>query len=392
MLSDIGIQQVIVQHRRGNATDFLDTAWSMQIVRGGIIWVFCVAVGLFLYVLGRSEWAPAGTVYASSILPAIIAATSFSSVIAGFTSTKAIIARRDLDMRKVTLIELIAQMAGLLLMFTVGWRTGSIWSVVAGGLLSSLVSVALSHGWLRGHRDRFRFEPGCAKEIIAFGRWILVSSSLGVLAVNGDRLLLGIWLSASLLGIYAIALNLATVVEGLAYKLFGGVSFAVFSEVARESPARLRELYFRMRAPADVVFLSAAGFLHGAGPSIVELLYDPRYLEAGPMLQVLSFGLFFTRYSLSCSTYVALGKPQYLTAVQVLNIASMLVFIPGMYSLWGVYGAIWGVALYRLPSSVIVWAFNVRQGIHSTLFELAVLPAWAVGWGLGVGLSALLNR
>ena len=110
------------------------------------------------------------------------------------------------------------------------------------------------------------------------------------------------------------------------------------------------------------------------------------------MLQVLSFGLFFTRYSLSCSTYVALGQPQYLTVVQVINIVSMLVFIPGMYALWGVSGAIWGVALYRLPSSAVVWFFNVRQGIHSTLFEVAVLPAWAVGWGLGWGLSALLSR
>ncbi len=392
LFADVGIQQVVVQHRNGDAPDFLDTAWSMQVVRGGIIWVVCVAVGLLLYAFGRSDWAPAGTVYASSILPAIIAGTSFASVITGFTSTKAIVARRDLDMRKISLIELIAQIAGLLLMFAIGWSTGSIWSVVAGSLLTAGVSVALSHSWLAGHRNRFRFEPACAKEIIAFGRWILVSSALGVLAVNGDRLLLGIWLSASLLGIYAIALNLSTVVEGLAYKLFGGVSFAVFSEVARDSPARLRELFFRMRTPADIVFLSAAGFLYGAGPSVIGLMYDQRYAEAGWMLQLLSFGLFFTRYSLSCSIYVALGKPQYQSVVQVINIVSMLVFIPAMYALWGVSGAVGAVALYRLPSSVVVWIFDARQGIHSTLFELAVLPAWVVGWGLGWGLSLLLSR
>jgi len=392
LLSDIGIQQAVVQHRRGDSPDFLDTAWSMQVVRGWTIWAACVAVGLFIYALGHLAWVPGGSVYAAAILPAIIASTSFSSVIMGFTSTKAITARRDLNVRKVTLIELFAQVAGLLAMFAIGWWTRSIWSVVAGILLTSLVSVSLSHVWLSGHRNRFRFVPDCAKEIVSFGRWIFVSSALGVLASNGDRLLLGIWLSASLLGIYAIALNLATVVEGLAYKLFSGVSLAVFSEVARDSPGRLRELYFRMRLPADVAFLGAAGFLYAAGPPIVDLLYDHRYAQAGPMLQVLSFGLFFTRYALSCNTYVALGKPQYLTVVQVLNIVSMLVLIPVLYALHGVSGAIWGVALYRLPSSAAAWFFDARHGIHSTLFEIAVLPAWGVGWVLGWGLGLLLHR
>jgi O-antigen/teichoic acid export membrane protein len=392
LLSDIGLHQAIVQGRRGNEPEFLDTAWSLQIVRGWIIWGVCICAGIALYVLGHSAWAPAGTVYASAILPTIIAATSFTSVIMGYTSTKSITANRDLDMRRVTLIDLIAQIAGLLLMFAIGWWTRTIWSVVAGMLLTSLVSLSLSHGWLGGHRNRFRFDPVCVKEIISFGRWIFVSSALGVLAANGDRLLLGMWLSAGVLGIYAIALNLATVVEGLAYKLFGSVSFAVFSEAARDTPGRLRELYFRMRLPADVTFLAAAGFLYGAGQSIVNLLYDHRYAQAGSMLEILSFGLFFTRYSLSGSCYVAIGKPQYLTVVQLLNIVSLLMLIPALYAMYGVAGAIWAVALYRVPSSAAAMFFNARNGIHSTLFEIAVLPTWGVGWLLGCGLSLLSQR
>ena len=391
LLSDIGLHQAIVQSPRGNSPEFLDTAWSMQIVRGWIIWVVCASAGLALYFFGRSELAPVGSVYAAAVLPAIIASTAFSSAITGFGSTKAITANRDLDLRKVTMIELIAQLSGLLLMFGIGWWTRSIWSVVAGVWLTSLVSVLLSHGWLVGHRNRFRFDPACVKEIVAFGRWIFISSALGVLASNGDRLLLGVWLSASVLGIYAIALNLATVVEGLAYKLFGTVSLAVFSEAARESPGRLRELYFRMRLPADVVFLGAAGFLCGSGQLIVDLLYDHRYAQAGSMLQILSFGLFFTRYSLSGSVYVAIGKPQYLTVVQLLNIVSMLVLISVLHAFSGVFGAIWAIALYRIPSSAAAMFFNARHGIHSTLFEISVLPVWPIGYLLGKGLSRLIQ-
>jgi O-antigen/teichoic acid export membrane protein len=391
LFSDIGIHQAIVQNRRGDSPDFLDTAWSMQIVRGWIIWAVCAAAGVVIYALAHSPWA-LGSVYSVAVLPLIIVSTSFSSVIMGFTSTKVITANRDLDMRKITLVDLFSQIAGLLLMISAAWWTRSIWSVVAGGLLTTLVSVTLSHCWLTGHRNRFRFDPAHVRELVSFGRWILISSALGVLAANGDRLLLGVWLSASLLGIYSIALNLATVIEGLAYKLFGGVSFAVFSEVVRESPARLREVYFRMRLPADAVFLGIAGLLYGAGPAVVDLLYDQRYAQAGPMLQTLSFGLFFTRYSLCTSTYLALGKTHYLTITQILNVVSMLVFIPTFYALYGVPGAIWGVALYRLPSAIAAWMFNARHGIHSILFEIAVLPAWVLGWGTGLAFTWTLGQ
>ena len=392
LLSDIGLHQAVVQSPRGGEPAFLDTAWSMQVVRGWIIWVVCVLASLALYALGRSAWAPVGTVYAVAVLPWIIASTSFASAIMGFTSTKAITANRDLDMRKITLIELISQVAGLLLMFAIGWWTRSIWSVVAGILLVPLVSVTLSHTWLHGHPNRFRFDPRCVKDIVAFGRWIFVSSALGVLAANGDRLLLGVWLSATVLGVYAIALNLSTVIDGLAYKLFGSVSLAVFSEAARTSPARLRELYFRMRLPADVFFLMAAGFLYGAAQLIVDLLYDHRYAQAGTLLQILSFGLFFTRYNLCCNTFVAIGKPHYMSMMQVVNIVSMVVLIPAMYALYGVNGAIWAVALYRAPSCLLAMVFNARHGIHSTLFEFAVLPAWAAGWLLGAGLTLLVRH
>ena len=392
LLSDIGLHQAVVQSPRGGEPAFLDTAWSMQVVRGWIIWVVCVLASLALYALGSSAWAPVGTVYAVAVLPWIIASTSFASAIMGFTSTKAITANRDLDMRKITLIELISQVAGLLLMFAIGWWTRSIWSVVAGILLVPLVSVTLSHTWLHGHPNRFRFDPRCVKDIVAFGRWIFVSSALGVLAANGDRLLLGVWLSATVLGVYAIALNLSTVIDGLAYKLFGSVSLAVFSEAARTSPARLRELYFRMRLPADVFFLMAAGFLYGAAQLIVDLLYDHRYEQAGTLLQILSFGLFFTRYNLCCNTFVAIGKPHYMSMMQVVNIVSMVVLIPAMYALYGVNGAIWAVALYRAPSCLLAMVFNARHGIHSTLFEFAVLPAWAAGWLLGAGLTLLVRH
>ncbi len=43
LLTDLGIRQNIVQSRRGADPIFLDTAWTVQIVRGFIIWALALA-------------------------------------------------------------------------------------------------------------------------------------------------------------------------------------------------------------------------------------------------------------------------------------------------------------------------------------------------------------
>ena len=49
MFSDLGLHHSVVQHQRGDDPVFLDTVWTVQIVRGGVIWL--AALGLSAAVL-----------------------------------------------------------------------------------------------------------------------------------------------------------------------------------------------------------------------------------------------------------------------------------------------------------------------------------------------------
>ena len=73
---------------------------------------------------------------------------------------------------------------------------------------------------------------------------------MGVLASNGNRLLLGAWLTPTSLGLYSIASNLSSVIDGIGGRVFGSVSLPVLSEIVVEQPHRLREVFFRMRRGA----------------------------------------------------------------------------------------------------------------------------------------------
>ena len=214
LLSDIGLRQAVVHSEQGDSQRLLDTAWTLQIVRGWIIWLICSAVAVSLPTALERGWLPLGSVYASIELPLVIVAISFVSVIGGFQTTKLFTAERYLDIRTPIIIELVSQVCGVIVIFVVGYWTRSIWCFILGAWFSAVIHVALCHVLMPGVRNKLAFDRDAASKIIGYGRWVLMSSIFYVLAINTDRLMLGAWVDAATLGMYSIALTLAQVVEG----------------------------------------------------------------------------------------------------------------------------------------------------------------------------------
>ena len=65
LTGDIGLRQAVI--RSANIRDplFLNTAWTVQILRGLSIWIICVGTAIVLYALNSSGAIPAGSVYAN---------------------------------------------------------------------------------------------------------------------------------------------------------------------------------------------------------------------------------------------------------------------------------------------------------------------------------------
>ena len=390
LLTDIGLRQSIIRSPNGDNPVFRNTVWAVQVLRGLIVWGLCVIVAGGLHIASIWQFVPADSVYAQSRLPGLIIVSSFSAVIVGFTSMKTYTASRDLNLQRVTLFEIFSQFFGLILIVLLGWLTGSIWSYVAGLLITSAVMVLLGHFGLRGPRDRLAWDKEALHEISHFGKWIFFSSAISATILNGDRMLLAGWLNPTELGFYSLANNLASVADALANSLFGSVVMPTLSEVNRSQPERLAELFSRIRWLSDSLLLFVAGFLFASGAAIVGLLYDPRYSSAGWMLQWLSFGLVFARYNIAGSAYMALGRPHYITVINVVRSISLFVFLAiGFYG-FGVFGAIVGIAFYMVPSAACILYYNRRLQISNLRLEMFVLLVWPIGWLVGTGFDKLI--
>lgn len=390
-LMDIGLRAAIIHSPRGNDPELLNTAWTIQIIRGFVISFVVLMIALALPGISGSGLISADTAWASPALPLVLAVTCLSPILNSFESTNTITAERNLALKRFTSIKLAAQLISFACMVLIGVLTRSIWALVAGSIIATIVVTVLSHTMLPGIRNRLAWNKEARTELAKYGSWVLLSSAATVLAAQADRLFFGGLIDSGTLGLYSIALNLALLVEMLASTCVWSVFMPALSEAHRESFDNFRRKYFKLRLLLDAGLVTTAGGLFAAGPLVIEILYDDRYLAAGNMLQALSFILLFARYNLTNAAYMACGKPQVTASVNIIKCISLFVFLYGAFEFFGFDGALYAVSLHALPSLVMLFYINHKNNLSDLRFEAGILLAWPLGYVLGLAFVEVVH-
>jgi O-antigen/teichoic acid export membrane protein len=379
MFSDIGLRQNVIQSRRGSDPSFLNTAWSMQIVRGLFLWMFAAAIGLTILIAQRTGFALAGSVYSAPSLPFVIVAISATAIISGFDSTKLLEASRDLSLSQVTKLDVASQVSGLLVMLAWLVFDRSIWVLVAGSIGSTATKTILSHAWLTGTPNRWNWEKPAVHEIFHFGKWLFLSSVLGFFVNNGDRLLLGGSVSASKLGVYVIALLILSSAEQIIGKIIIDVIFPALSEVARERRHDLKNSYYRFHMFIAGFSYFCAGTLFVAAPKMIAFLYDARYADAGWVLQLLALGLLTVPFRVATECFLAMGMPQLLSTIIGIRLVTLFAAFPVAVHFFGFPGAVWAIVLSQFSWVPLQLAYKVLYKLFDLRKELMALSFVLVG-------------
>jgi O-antigen/teichoic acid export membrane protein len=391
MFSDLGIWQSVVRSPRGSDPRFLGTAWLVQVLRGALLAVLVVLLALVIHAGAELGWFADGTVYADPRLPWMVALFALAALLQGLESIRLATAQRELRGGLIVRLELLTQLITIGVTVTGAWLTGSVWALVVGALSATAIKTALSHLLLRGMAVRPCWDPSSAREIVGFGKWIFLSSIVGFFAAHGEKLLLGATLGAAAFGIFTIASNLLAAVIGVYGTVNGKVVFPGLSEVnLDEDPQAARRLYARLQRLVDAVLGLLAGVLLLTGSWLVDLLYDPRYADAGWMLQWLAIGLLGLRYQVLEQLMFAAGRPGWVTANNALRALSLVVLIPVGFALGGAQGAIVGVVVSQFASWPLSLVFKSRYGLLDWRSETRWLPAVTAGAAIGLVADRLL--
>ncbi|NNL67542.1 MAG: oligosaccharide flippase family protein [Myxococcales bacterium] len=283
MMSNVGIRPALIRHPRGEEPVFLDTAWTLQILRG-----------LLLFAIGLALAIPMAGFYDEPELRRIVPVVTFAAIFQGLFSTRLATQMRHIQLGRVVAIETGARAASVTVMIALAWVYGSVWALVAGGLTAAAVQLVLSHTALPGPRNRLRFEPEAAREIFSFGKWIFVSTLFTFLSLRIDVALLGKLLPVGVLGVYSIGVMLPAILGQLSGKLIQVVLMPALSESYRTGEAALRDNFASARSVILPVGVLASLGLALLAPSFFHYLYDARYHDAGWIAQLAVVPVWFT--------------------------------------------------------------------------------------------------
>ena len=138
-------------------------------------------------------------------------------------------------------MDVASQFAGVLVMILLAWWTRSVWSLVIGGLVSPSVQLILLKLTLPGPTNRILWERAAAVDLLHFGKWIFLSTICGFFISQGDKIVLGKYLSLELLGIYNIGFFLGSFPLALSWLLGKNPHSALQRAASDQFAAKLSE-------------------------------------------------------------------------------------------------------------------------------------------------------
>lgn len=374
MFSDVGIGPSIMQNRRGDDPDFLDTAWTIQILRGGLLWLACCALA-----------GPVAGFYGEPMLGEILPVAGLSLLIGGFNPTRLETANRHLMIGRVILLDIVSQVVATIFMVLLAWWLRSEWALVYGIVIGSVVKLGLLQT-LPGERNRFRWERSASEELIRFGKWIFLSTVCGFVLSQGDRAILGKYISLESLGIYNIGYFLASFPLLLGGAVAGRILIPLYRETPPiASPENFRKVR-RMRFGLTGVIIGISVVMAFIGAPLIGFLYDPRFAAAGGVVVALSCALIPQVIILSYDqSALAAGDSRNFFFMMTVKAALQVVCLLAGVELAGLIGVFIGQALALvLVYPMVVWLARLHGAwdpLHDSIYgasggALAGLALW----------------
>ena len=367
--SDVGLRGSVIQNPRGDERGFLDTAWTLQILRGLLLGTICCAAA-----------GPVSALYGEPVLGPLIMVSGLIVVLEGLFSTSLLTHQRHLALGRLEVLRLVSSTCGLAAMILVAWRHRTVWVLLVAPLVSAGVMLVLSHVVFVGTRDRLRWEKDSARELIQFGKWVFVSTLATVVAGKGDRLILGKLIPVSTLGVYSIAVKVVSLPTDMIVMITGNVlQPALAAQARRDFASMVSSLKLARRAVLPAGIFIALGVLLFS-PVVVELIYDDRYLEAGWMGQLMALPVWLAVLGASVNTVLfSLGEPRPAALVNVVRAFVTCGACLGGYFAFGIAGFVLGTALGSLVGLVLLHGVLVKRKIR----------VWTADVGYSVALALL---
>lgn len=332
MISDLGINVNIVQHRDGADKRFLGTAYSVQALRS-----------VTLYILAAAMAYPISWIYHDPQLGPLLLLGAMSVLFRGFTNPGLALMTRQVTLRWPTVVTIVSEIAGFIVTVIWALKSPSAWALVAGSVATAAAYSITSQFVVK--RVPFAWDGAVAKGIIQFGGWIILSTGTYFLSSRGEVLMLKGSVADIEFGCFAFASMLVTTPLSAVTQLGSQVLLPMLAGWVREGPATAERQFLRVKWAFTGLAICVAGGAILLGPPLIGLLHlNKSYASLAWMVQFLGFRVAFDVFAIPVTNVLlASGASRYSAMA---NVVRLVVLVTGLFvtvHLWslGLHGAIW---------------------------------------------------
>jgi PST family polysaccharide transporter len=284
--------------------------------------------------------------YADPILEPLTRLVSCVFIIQAFGYAHSAVFLREFQNRTLAIINVISTLVGGISAIGLAALGYGVWALAWQSLISSGTSTLflLIHSrW----SPRFTFDRQAGLQLGRYGLYLLGNGSLNYWLRSADNLLIGKYLGAHQLGIYALAYNLMILPINSIASVLGDVLFPALSRIQDDVPRFRRTYIAATRMIALVSFPLMAGMAAVSEPLIL-LLFGEKWAEVIPIVRILCFiGLLGSIVHPVGWIFNALGRTrEQLVLSIVIAPAFLLAIVIGLQ--YGIIGVAYAYA---------VWAF-----------------------------------
>ena len=355
LLADAGLGPAVVQAAQVDEQ-------SLRRVFGLIL---LVDAGLFLLLFLSAP--AAASFFREPVLAAVIRLQSVDLLIRAFSAIPDSRLQRDLDFKRRSLVELGSVVFGSVTTLGLAVAGFGVWALVWGNLTGAVLRCAgLNVISPFRHAPSFNFLG--LRGLSKFGRDWTIAQLLWFFYSKADVFIAGKFLGKDLLGVYSIAMHIASLPVQRVTAIVNQVIFPVFARM-QDNPVLVGQHLVRgVRLLSFVAFPVLWG-ISSIALEIVTVLLGAKWESAVVPLSIIAFVMPFTMVVPIVSTVVqSLGRGD----VIVRNAATSSILMPAAFALGSQWGIV-GLSVAWLMAFPVVFAINMRRATRLMHLRLADL-------------------
>jgi lipopolysaccharide exporter len=356
-LSQTGFEQALIQ--RKDIDGYIDAAFSVQILRG-------FALSALLLV---GAW-PLARFYSEPDLFPILVVMSASVLVSSFRNIATVFFHRTLDFRQLVLLGAAKALAKLGIVIVLLFSLRSVWALVLGHLVSTLIDVGLSYV-IQRRRAWPTWDRKKVRELLHFGKWVSAMGILGLFVLRGDDMVIGKYLGVSALGLYAVAYEVANVPATHVTHVVGKVSFPAYSRLHNAGDrSEMRRTFFRVAQATLLITAPLSALIFLSIESIVAHVLGLAWRPIIPLVKILVVAGFIRSIAaLATGVFHGAGRPHLDFWMNLPRFILLVGLIVPACALFGLEGACW-LVLLAVSCCLPTWYVGLRNITGMTLQDI----------------------